>query len=92
MSAIQHFTTEQAREFAEKFGVDWDWSFSKVEQFPMKFDPELDHGWHDPSVDASGNDAIFIGKISRDCLNEFPDYHSRLEMLEGKSVRKAFGV
>ena len=65
MSAIQHFTTEQAREFGDKFGVDWDWSFSNVEQFPMKLDIELEHGRHDPSADVTGNDAIFTRKIAR---------------------------
>jgi hypothetical protein len=80
MSAIQHFTNEQAREFGDKFGIDWDWSFSNVEQFPMKSDSKLEH--HNPSADMTGNGVIFAGKIALSNLNEFADYDSRLKKLE----------
>jgi hypothetical protein len=42
--AKQHFTTEQAREFGEKFGFDWDLSSSDDEQLPMEFGFKLKYG------------------------------------------------
>lgn len=44
MLAKQHFTTEQAREFGEKFGFDWDLSSSDDEHLPMEFGFKLKHG------------------------------------------------
>ncbi len=37
MLAKQHFSTEQAREFGEKFGIDWDWSCSNDDQLVIEF-------------------------------------------------------
>ena len=87
MSARQHFTTEQSREFGDKFGVDWDWSFSNVEQFPMKLDIELERGRHGPSADVAGNDTIFTSKIARAYLND-ADYHLRLEKMEREATEE----
>lgn len=37
MLAKQHFSTEQAREFGDKFGLDWDWSCSNDDQVLIEF-------------------------------------------------------
>ncbi len=37
MLAKQHFSTEQAREFGDKFGLDWDWSCSNDDQLLIEF-------------------------------------------------------
>ena len=85
MSTRQHFTTEQARKFGDKFGIDWDWSHSDIEQFPMGLDIELEYGLHATPKVATGNASNHSGKIMFACLNEFADYHSRLEKLEGEA-------
>ena len=53
MFAKQHFSTKQAREFGEKFGNDWDWSRSNVEQSPMELEIE-ENGLNFPSAYMAG--------------------------------------
>jgi hypothetical protein len=43
---------------------------------------ELEHGPRDPETDVSGNDPIVTGKIALAHLTEFPDYYTRLAVLE----------
>lgn len=80
MSAKKHFTIEEAREIADKLGIDW--SRFDVEQFRMGLDVELEHGLHDLSTNVTGNDPIITGKIALAHLNEFADYYTRLEKME----------
>lgn len=80
MSAKQHFTTEQAREFGDKFGTDWDWNRPDVEQSPMGLGIKLKHGRHDSSTDLTGSNANITDKIARAYLNEFADYDTREKM------------
>jgi hypothetical protein len=47
MLAIQRFSTEQGREFGDKFGSDWDWSYSNV-------DSESECGLNSPYGDEPG--------------------------------------
>ena len=51
MLAKQHFSTEQAREFGDKFGVDWDWSCSNDDQSLIEFGIELECGLNFPFAD-----------------------------------------
>ena len=85
MSTRQHFTTEQARKFGDKFGIDWDWNRSDIEQFPMGLDIELEHGLHTTSKVVKGNDLNLTSKFALAYLNEFADYRSLLEKLEGEA-------
>lgn len=80
MSAQPHFSTEEAKKIGEQLGIDW--SQFDVEQFRMGLDVELEHGLHDPSTDVTGNDPLLTGKIALAHLNEFPDYYTRLEVME----------
>lgn len=48
----------------------------------MGLDVELEHGSRDPETDVSGNDPIVTGKIALAHLTEFPDYYTRLAVLE----------
>jgi hypothetical protein len=80
MSAISHFTNEQAQKIGATLGIDW--KRFDVEQFRMGLDVELEHGIHDPSTDVTGNDPILTGKIALAHLKEYPDYYTRLEKME----------
>lgn len=51
MLAKQHFSTEQAREFGEKFGIDWDWSCSNDDQSLIEFGIQLKCGLNSPFVE-----------------------------------------
>ncbi|GEM_PF-3980647 len=54
MLAKQHFSTEQAREFGDKFGIDWDWSCSNDDQLLIEFGIELECGLNSPFADEAG--------------------------------------
>jgi DNA-directed RNA polymerase alpha subunit len=79
------FTADQAREAGERIGIDWGNSPFDVEQFRMGMDVELEHGTHDPETNVTGDDVVVTAKIARAHLNEFPDYYSRLAVMEAEA-------
>ena len=81
----KHFTTEKAKEIGEKIGIKWD-KFD-VEQFRMGMDVELEHGTIDPNTDVTSDDPLVTGKIALAHLNEFPDYYTRLEVMEEEAEK-----
>jgi hypothetical protein len=85
MSAQAHFTAEQARTAGERIGIDWASSRFDAEQFRMGMDVELEHGTQDLETDVTGDDMIVTAKIARAHLNEFPDYYSRLAVMEAEA-------
>jgi DNA-directed RNA polymerase alpha subunit len=85
MSEKTVFTTEQARPTGEQIGIDWATSRFDVEQFRMGMDVELEHGMHDPETNVTDDDVVVTAKIARAHLNEFPDYYSRLAVMESEA-------
>lgn len=79
------FTADQAREAGERIGIDWATSRFDVEQLRMGIDVELEHGTHDPDTNVTDDDVIVTTKIARAHLNEFPDYYSRLAVMEAEA-------
>jgi hypothetical protein len=47
---------------------------------------ELEHGLRDPETDVTGNDSIITAKIALAHLKEFPDYYTRLAVLEREAA------
>ena len=82
MTETQVFTAEQARSAGETIGIDWERSQFDVEQFRMGMDVELEHGTQDPETNVTDDDIVVTAKIARAHLNEFPDYYSRLAVME----------
>jgi len=82
LATKRSFTTEEARTVAAELGVDFGALGCDLEQFRMGLDVELEHGPRDPETDVSGNDPIVTGKIALAHLTEFPDYYTRLAVLE----------
>jgi len=78
----RHFTAEDARAAGERIGVDWGTSPFDVEQFRMGMGVELEHGTQDPETNVTDDDVTVTAKIARAHLNEFPDYYSRLAIME----------
>jgi DNA-directed RNA polymerase alpha subunit len=83
MSEKQVFTAEQARAAGEQIGIDWASSRFDVEQLRMGMDVELEHGTQDPETNVTNDDVVVTAKIARAHLNEFPDYYTRLAVMEG---------
>jgi hypothetical protein len=85
MSDKVHFTAEEARAAGERVGIDWLTSPFDVEQFRMGMDVELEHGTQDLETNVTDDDVTVTAKIARAHLNEFPDYYSRLAVMEAEA-------
>ncbi|HEX5451377.1 MAG TPA: DUF5661 family protein [Candidatus Limnocylindrales bacterium] len=82
LASKRSFTTEEAHTIAAELGVDFAALGCDLEQFRMGLDVELEHGTRGAMTDVSGNDPIITGKIALAHLTEFPDYYTRLAVLE----------
>ena len=80
MTSKRIISSEVAKQYGEKLGVDW--SQFDVEQFRMGMDVELEHGTIDPHINVTNDDPLTTAKIALAHLNEFPDYYTRLEKME----------
>jgi DNA-directed RNA polymerase alpha subunit len=80
-----HFTAEEAHAAGERIGIDWVISPFDVEQFRIGMEVELEHGTHDPETNVTDDDVTVTAKIARAHLNEFPDYYSRLAVMEAEA-------
>jgi hypothetical protein len=87
MTGRASFTEDEARRVGEQIGIDWETAPFDVEQFRMGMDVELEHGLHDPATNVTGDDAVVTGKIALAHLNEFPDYYTRLDLMEAEARR-----
>lgn len=85
MSEKQVFTADQARATGEQIGIDWASSRFDVEQLRMGMDVELEHGKHDADTNVTDDDVVVTAKIARAHLNEFPDYYTRLAVMEAEA-------
>jgi len=80
MSSKQSFSVDEAEKIGSQLGIKWD-KFN-VEQFRQGMDIELEHGSRDKETNVTNDDPLTTGKIALAHLNEFPDYYTRLEILE----------
>jgi len=85
-AASRRITTDEARALAIELGIDFEALGCDLEQFRMGLGVELEHGPRDPETDVSGNDPIVTGKIALAHLTEFPDYYTRLAVLEREAA------
>jgi hypothetical protein len=85
MSEKARFTAEEARAAGGRIGVDWETSRFDVEQFRKGMDVELEHGTQDLDTNVTDDDVSVTAKIARAHLNEFPDYYSRLALMEAEA-------
>jgi hypothetical protein len=87
MESHRSFTADEARQIGERIGIDWNSARFDVQQFRMGLDVELEHGRRDPATNVSDDDETTTGKIARAHLNEFPDYYTRLAVMEAEAER-----
>jgi len=80
MRMKKRFNLAEAKEIGEALGIDW-LAFG-VEQFRTGLDVELEHGARDVQTNVSNDDALITGKIALAHLKEFPDYYTRLSVME----------
>ncbi|MBV9417794.1 MAG: hypothetical protein JO363_22610 [Solirubrobacterales bacterium] len=85
MTERRHFTADEARAAGERIGIEWNTSRFDIEQFRMGMDVELEHGTHDLETNVTNDDVDVTARIARAHLNEFPDYYSRLAVMEAEA-------
>lgn len=78
----RHFTATQAADIAKRLGIVWSAVRFDLEQFRMGMDVELEHGTRDPQTNVTGDDPLTTGKIALAHLHEYPDYYTRLSVME----------
>ena len=86
LAAKRYFTKDQARAIATELGIDFKALGCDLEQFRMGLGVELEHGPRDLETDVSADDPIVTGKIALAHLTEFPDYYTRLAVLEREAA------
>jgi hypothetical protein len=86
LSAKKTFTRDEALAVATTLGMDFEALKYDLEQFRMGLDVELEHGLRSPATDVTGDDSIATGKIALAHLNEYPDYYTRLAVLEREAA------
>jgi hypothetical protein len=86
MTIKQSFTREEALAVATQLGMDFGTLRYDLEQFRMGLDVELEHGPRSPKTDVTEGDWVITGKIALAHLNEFPDYYTRLAVLEREAA------
>jgi hypothetical protein len=82
----QYFTKDQARAIATELEIDFRALGCDLEQFRMGLGVELEHGPRNAMTDVSGDDRLVTGKIALAHLTEFPDYYTRLAVLEREAA------
>lgn len=85
MTSRAHFTTDEARAAGEQIGINWPSSPFGVDEFRGGMNVELEHGTSDPETNVTGDDIVVTAKIARAHLNEFPDYYTRLAVMEAEA-------
>lgn len=83
MSEKKVFISGQAKEIGEMIGINW--NRFNIEQFRMGLDVELEHGRISPNTNVTDNDSLIIGKIALAHLDEYPDYYTRLKIMENEA-------
>jgi hypothetical protein len=74
------FSLQEAKQIGEKLGINWK-TFDAV-QFHLGLNVELEHGAVNASTNVTDDSPILTGKVALAHLNEFPDYYTRLAIME----------
>jgi len=85
-AARRSFTSAEAGAIATELGIDFGALGCDLEQFRLGLGVELEHGLRDPETNVTGDDSIMTGKIALAHLKEFPDYYTRLAVLEREAA------
>lgn len=77
---MKKLDANDAKKIGNELGISWD--EVNLAEFVIGINVELEHGTRYPETNVTDNDLTLTGKIAWAHLKEFPDYYSRLEILE----------
>jgi hypothetical protein len=81
----RRFDLDEARDLGTAIGIDW--TQFEAEEFRRGLEVELEHGSHDPETNVTDDDLTLTSKIAWAHLKEFPDYYSRLDVMEEEAEK-----
>ena len=73
---MKDFSLDEAKEIAEKLGIDFDQVDFSPEDFLTGINIELEHGTVDAETNVTDDDPLLTGKIALAHLNEFGHYYN----------------
>jgi len=79
----RRFSAYQAEQVGFKIGLEW--TKVDLEQFRRGLEVELEHGARDAQTDVTNDKLALTGKIAWAHLKEFPDYYTRLDLMEAEA-------
>lgn len=77
---MRKLDANDAQTIGGELGISWE--EVNLSEFVIGINVELEHGTRYPETNVTDNDLTLTGKIAWAHLKEFPDYYSRLEILE----------
>jgi Protein of unknown function (DUF5661) len=86
MTIRKSFTRSETLVVTTELGMNFETLKYDLDQFRMGMDVELEHGLRSPKTDVSGDDSIITGKIALAHLTEYPDYYTRLAVMEHEAA------
>lgn len=81
------FSKREAKEIASRLKIEFSKEKFNFDEFLMGVNVELEHGTRYPIANVTENDPILTGKIALAHLLEFPDYYTRLKVLEEEAKK-----
>ncbi|MDH3730164.1 MAG: hypothetical protein OES13_03400 [Acidimicrobiia bacterium] len=88
MAVQKSFTTSEAREIAQRIGINFAEEAFEIEEFRLGLSVELEHGLVDERTNVTDDDYEVTGKIAWAHLDEISDYYTRLTAMEAQAHRK----
>jgi hypothetical protein len=83
VTSKRRFDLEEARTLGTSIGIDW--TEFDAEEFRRGLEVELEHGARDPETNVTNDDLTLTSKIAWAHLKEFPDYYTRLDVMEAEA-------
>ena len=77
---MEEIDTTKAKEIGDQLGIDW--KIVDIKEFTEGIKVEFEHGTRYPETNVTNNDLELTGKIAWAHLKEFPDYYTRLAIME----------
>jgi hypothetical protein len=81
---MKKLNAKDAREIGDDIGINWESII--LSEFTKGVNVEFEHGTRYPQSNVTDNDKKMTGKIAWAHLKEFPDYYSRLAILEKEAT------
>ena len=77
---MKNISKQDAKDIGENLGINW--NKVNLEEFRKGIIVEFEHGSRYPETNLTNDNKEMTGKIAWAHLKEFPDYYTRLEIME----------